>query len=489
MDAMQGTSVAHERAAYDGAQQFAGAVIPLLEQGLAYRDHVMALLLGMLLAYFFVKCVRAVTQRATKKPTPSPAMGRDSGVDGDATLATKIDVQVMLENMVQHLENRLQQLTVGSSDGGATTVTLSVDTVVDAVGQAINSKVLELRPFERVTSACSEALNSLNLTEKEALKELITLLKTVSSSLEDAKASSQKGADLAGGHTKQLDAIMQALQSAGQTEQARFGTLDKQLKVKMDVHQEEVLGKLSAFEQSFVKTMDTFNKAMAKHDTDHSRLEILIAKLDGVASKFDKLPEKLIAQGDRTESLLRERTSSIQEDVNKLLGTVNAAFREEAGLHRSHKAALEGVQHSMAEMTAALSRPPVDSEGATQSLEVCRNIEGIVTEAFQVIQEIRDRTPDRPPMRAPPTGPQPADPPPAGGGIPNLATVTLASGRTVLAPEEEEGPLSAFRVATVLKITAAEARYLLHDAEQRAVLVRDDAPECVYFYRNFFNDF
>ncbi|OLP99868.1 hypothetical protein AK812_SmicGene17548 [Symbiodinium microadriaticum] len=414
MDAMQGTSVAHERAAYDGAQQFAGAVIPLLEQGLAYRDHVMALLLGMLLAYFFVKCVRAVTQRATRKPTPSPAMGRDSGADGDATLATKIDVQVMLENMVQHLENRLQQLTVGSSDGGATTVTLSVDTVVDAVGQAINSKMLELRPFERVTSACSEALNSLNSTEKEALKELITLLKTVSSSLEDAKASSQKGADLAGGHTKQLDAIMQALQSAGQTEQARFGTLDKQLKVKMDVHQEELLGKLSAFEQSFIKTMDTFNKAMAKHDTDHSRLEILIAKLDGVVSKFDKLPEKLIAQGDRTESLLRERTSSIQEDVNKLLGTVNAAFREEAGLHRSHKAALEGVQHSMAEMTAALSRPPVDSEGATQSLEVCRNIEGIVTEAFQVIQEIR------------------------GGGIPNLATVTLASGRTVLAPEEEE---------------------------------------------------
>lgn len=53
----------------------------------------------------------------------------------------------------------------------------------------------------------------------------------------------------------------------------------------------------------------------------------------------------------------------------------------------------------------------------------------------------------------------------------------------------EEGPLSAFRVATELKITAAEARYLLHDAEQRAVLVRDDAPECVYFYRNFFNDF
>lgn len=53
----------------------------------------------------------------------------------------------------------------------------------------------------------------------------------------------------------------------------------------------------------------------------------------------------------------------------------------------------------------------------------------------------------------------------------------------------EEAPLSAFRVSIELKITATEARYLLQDAEKRAVIVRDDAPECVYFYRNFFNDF
>ena len=450
--------MAPERATYDGAQQVLGVVIQVLEQGLAYRDHVMALLLGVLLAYFFMKFVQTIISRATREPPAmAPAGSRDTGAAGDATMATKIDVQVMLENMVQHLEGRLQQLATGSTDGGVSTVTLSVDTVVDAVGQAINSKLLELRPFEKVTSACAEALNSLNLTEKEALKELITLLKTVSSSLEDTKASSQKGADLAGGHTKQLETILQALQSAGQTEQVRFGTLDKQLKAKMEGHQEELLGKLSGFEQTYTKAMDTFNKAMAKHDTDHSRLEILIAKLDGVISKFDKLPEKLTAQGDRTESLLRERTSSIQEDLNKLLGTVNTAFREEAGLHRNHKAALDGVQHTMAEMTAAMSRPPADSEGATQSLEVCRNIEGILTEAYQVIQEIRDRTPDRPPLRTPPTSSQQADPPMQppqqmpnvidlsrripppmqGGGIPNLATVTLASGRTVLAPEEE----------------------------------------------------
>ncbi|CAE8596951.1 unnamed protein product, partial [Polarella glacialis] len=53
----------------------------------------------------------------------------------------------------------------------------------------------------------------------------------------------------------------------------------------------------------------------------------------------------------------------------------------------------------------------------------------------------------------------------------------------------EAGPLSAFELGQKLKLTAAEARYLLHDAEARAVLVRDDAPECVFFHRNFFEDF
>lgn len=52
----------------------------------------------------------------------------------------------------------------------------------------------------------------------------------------------------------------------------------------------------------------------------------------------------------------------------------------------------------------------------------------------------------------------------------------------------EADPVSAHGLASELNITAAEARYLLQDAEGRGILVRDDAPECVYFYRNFFDD-
>lgn len=53
----------------------------------------------------------------------------------------------------------------------------------------------------------------------------------------------------------------------------------------------------------------------------------------------------------------------------------------------------------------------------------------------------------------------------------------------------QEWPLSAFRVATALQITASEAQYLLRDAESRAVVIRDDAHDGLYFYRNFFDDF
>eukprot|EP00416_Gambierdiscus_australes_P036811 CAMPEP_0171110488 /NCGR_PEP_ID=MMETSP0766_2-20121228/71435_1 /TAXON_ID=439317 /ORGANISM="Gambierdiscus australes, Strain CAWD 149" /LENGTH=385 /DNA_ID=CAMNT_0011572363 /DNA_START=43 /DNA_END=1197 /DNA_ORIENTATION=+ len=48
----------------------------------------------------------------------------------------------------------------------------------------------------------------------------------------------------------------------------------------------------------------------------------------------------------------------------------------------------------------------------------------------------------------------------------------------------EAAPLSAFTLGSQLSLTAAEAQYLLRDAEARASLVRDDAPEGVFYYPN-----
>lgn len=52
----------------------------------------------------------------------------------------------------------------------------------------------------------------------------------------------------------------------------------------------------------------------------------------------------------------------------------------------------------------------------------------------------------------------------------------------------DEAPLSSFLLAKELGLTAMEAQYLLRDSENREVLVRDEAPEGVFYYRNFFND-
>lgn len=59
----------------------------------------------------------------------------------------------------------------------------------------------------------------------------------------------------------------------------------------------------------------------------------------------------------------------------------------------------------------------------------------------------------------------------------------------LLSVAESVGPLSATRLGTELGLTTSEAQYLLRDAERRSVLVRDDAFDGCYYYRNFFDDF
>jgi len=69
-----------------------------------------------------------------------------------------------------------------------------------------------------------------------------------------------------------------------------------------------------------------------------------------------------------------------------------------------------------------------------------------------------------------------------------LASASDADADAQLLRLAEKAPLSAFRLSCELNLKVTEAGYLLRDAESRTVLVRDDAPDGVYFYRNFFND-
>jgi len=53
----------------------------------------------------------------------------------------------------------------------------------------------------------------------------------------------------------------------------------------------------------------------------------------------------------------------------------------------------------------------------------------------------------------------------------------------------KESPVSACSLSRELGLSTSEARYLLRDAEQRALLVRDEAPEGVFYYKNFFDEY
>ena len=181
-------------------------------------------------------------------------------------------------------------------------------------------------------------------------------------------------------------------------------------------------------------------------------------------------------QCDRIEALLRERTSSLQEDINRLMGSSGQRHRDEVSCQRATTKALESVQAALADMGGAFSRPPVDSEGVSTLLNTISGVEETLQELCNTMQEIKDRgpLPERGPLprassnppaphagagqaqdpypggsvgASPPTmptvvdlssrlpiGPRPVHLSPAMSG---LAAVTFSNGRTMLTPEDE----------------------------------------------------
>lgn len=71
----------------------------------------------------------------------------------------------------------------------------------------------------------------------------------------------------------------------------------------------------------------------------------------------------------------------------------------------------------------------------------------------------------------------------------SLASASDAEADAQLISKCADGPLSAFDLAADLGLNISEAQYVLRDAEVRAVLVRDESPEDVFYYRNAFDEF
>ena len=382
----------------------------------------------------------------------------------------------VVESRLGSLEQRVQQLAEASSppplgSDGLSTVALAVDTVQDAMQQALKTKYQEWDPMNKLATLLKELLNKELADHVSNVKALVKsqpsgdYMAPVTTKLQQLLNLLEPAAKARETDAQQLGNVLQLQQTAGKVEQNRFSTLDSSVKNKIDTTYGEITGKLT--------TLGTdFRTLMNKHEEEHARLELLLTKLDGILGGLGPLPDKLYKQCDRIESLIRERTGSVQEDVNRLMGSQGQQHRDEVCLQKTHTRALESVQAVLADMGAAMSRPPVDSEGTTSLLGSVGALEETVQDLGKLLVEIKDKMTERLPTRAqpmgPPTGPGPHQdtggattvPSPSTGVMPTvvdlssrlplaprpvqygsqmsgLAAVTFSNGRTMLTPEEE----------------------------------------------------
>ncbi|CAE7736195.1 pol [Symbiodinium necroappetens] len=317
---------------------------------------------------------------------------------------------------------------------------------IDALDSALQDTNTRLTRRFQVVDAALEKITDIVYP----LKDLLPRLDKLNGLFKEI----QEIQDMLSAMQKVVDTIVPSVQGASKAEQARFATLDGALKSKMDAVQAAL--------EAVVKT------AATQSTTTLDKLDEAIPRLQSAIVKIDNMPDKL----DRTESLFRERVENLQQQVGSLMGSTQTYAREEAGQLRNLIKATEALQNAMVELKAAFGAPPADSPGITPMLELARNTDSGVQELGTVVQElsvvlteIKDKLPDRPPYRPPPTqqGPQEAPvvpqaqqagmpsvidlssrlPPgpsrypmhasPAPGGV----AVTFPSGRTMYATEDE----------------------------------------------------
>ena len=280
---------------------------------------------------------------------------------------------------------------------------------------------------------------------------------------------------------KALETLQQAAAQAEKNEKGRFQTLDGSLKAKVEVLETFLKGRLDVLETHTKSRIDllsgdlkdkleAIDATLVKHSTSHDRLDYLIEKMDGICDKLAGVGPKILQQNDRVESCVRERTQSVQADLNKFWGECNQSNRDHSILVRTLNKSLESLQAAVASMGAAMGQPPVDSAGTTQLLGTVQEVAQQLEEVAEQVKEINDKNVAPPPAQR---GPLARDLPQPGVTHPNqmqdmaassmvgsplppvidlcsripapvqrlgqtpLATVTLSNGRQILASEDE----------------------------------------------------
>ena len=113
-----------------------------------------------------------------------------------------------------------------------------------------------------------------------------------------------------------------------------------------------------------------------------------MAKFEGLVEKLEAVPGRFTTATDRMEGLIRERTTSVQGDLNKMAGEVSHANREHTWLVRRLTASTDSLQATVANMGAAMSQPPVDSRGTAESLDLLKDMAAQVATLAETMDEV-----------------------------------------------------------------------------------------------------
>ena len=264
---------------------------------------------------------------------------------------------------------------------------MDISTVQETVEQALVAKADVLLP---------KASAKLEQTLKDQLEQMRTELGRLSFASSDSVSKQLEKL------VTNLESLQQLVTKAEQVEKTRFQTLDGSVKNKLENFETFLKGRLDTLETHVQSRVDllsadmmtrfgSIDSALERLSTSQEKLEYLVEKLDGIADKLNGVGPKILQQNDRIEACVRERTTSVQGDVNRLIGESSQQNRDHTILVRTLTKSLESLQASVASMGAALSQAPVDSAGTTQLVEMTGTIKHLLDAVSANVKEMVDK--------------------------------------------------------------------------------------------------
>ncbi|CAE7718152.1 unnamed protein product, partial [Symbiodinium sp. CCMP2456] len=288
--------------------------------------------------------LETMVAEAVQKAMP-PVAGSSPAADGGETLQEclpRVLADVLPTMVTEAVTRAIPKTAQGDGDGG--TAILAVDTLSDTVTQALDSKLALLQPLDKIKTLFS------NFTDLK--KEFETLQNSVN----------------------------QIAMAADKNAIARFTTLHGAMKKGFQSLEQGLAGRVEA--------------CVAK-------LEGLADSLGDVGTKLESQCHKLEKQGDRIESMLREKLTSLQADVNRLLGELNQQGRDMQSTMRRNVQAVDSAAQAVASMGAGFAAPPLDSSGVKETVQITQNLAIAQEEALDILRTLRDRPAPTPPRDRP----------------------------------------------------------------------------------------